>query len=62
MDKVAEELLKIAKSLVAKTYPEILPDKNENRRLWRAIEGAVDDLLDGLNLDESPGAASGFLR
>lgn len=38
---VAEKLVKIAEGLVSKTYPEILVDDRENRKIWLEIEDAA---------------------
>lgn len=53
-DVIASSLVTLAKELTAKTYPQILPDNRENRKLWQAIDDAVDSIVDGYESGDTP--------
>jgi hypothetical protein len=45
-EAVARKLVKIAEGLVSKTYPKILADDRENRKIWLEIEDAAHAIVE----------------
>ena len=50
--QIVQRIVKIAKSLVTKTYPVILDKPEWNKRLWREIEDVAHNLFSMADKDE----------